>query len=333
MKAIITKGGQLAAAKDTFSLRDVPTPAPEAHDLLVRITALGMNPVDTKVRMRKEGDLILGWDACGIIEQTGNAVSHFSKGDRVFYSGDVTRSGTNCEFHLVDERIVAKAPTTLDDADAAAMPLTSITAWEILFDRLRFIPQKNANAGQSILIIGGAGGVGSIAIQLANWAGLTVYATASREESAKWCRTLGAKNVINHHTSLSQELSAIGVPHVDAILCTTHLEQHWRPMAECIRPQGKVAFIDDPLTPLDITVFKTKSVSLHWELMFTRSMFQTEDMPEQGRILHRIATLLEEDFLTSTRSETLYGLTAENIQKMHLKQESASMKGKQVLLL
>ena len=333
MKAIIAQCGETADSPNAFSLREQPVPEAEGRDILVKLSAIGMNPVDTKVRMGMEGEKILGWDGCGTVEAVGNEVTEFSKGDRVFYAGDLTREGTNSEYHLVDERIAAKAPVTLSDEDAAAMPLTSITAWEALFDRLQFTPEAGGNKGRSILIIGGAGGVGSIATQLANWAGLTVFSTASRPETADWCKELGAHAVINHRNDLAEELAATGVKEVDAILCTTHLESHWEAMARCIRPQGRVAFIDDPTKDLDLTLFKRKSVTLVWEFMYTRSMFQTEDMGEQGKLLARVAELLDGGIVKSTRNETLQGLTVENIRAMHVKQESGSMKGKQVLKL
>ena len=333
MKSVFAKGGGSADNPATFSLQDSPVPVPEGHDLLVRVLAIGMNPVDTKVRMRMQGEGVLGWDACGIVEAVGGEVTTFARGDRVFYAGDITRPGTNSEYHLVDQRIAALAPANLSDAEAAAMPLTSITAWEALFERLQFTPEEGACAGRSILVIGGAGGVGSVATQLARWAGLKVYATASRADTSQWCREHGADVVLNHRNNLAEELVAAGAREVDAIFCTTHMEKHWPAMAECIRPQGRIVLIDDPSGPLDITVFKRKSVSLSWEFMFTRSMFRTADMAEQGRLLARVSGLLEGGKLRSTSAETLSGLTAENIRAMHVRQESGAMMGKQVLVV
>lgn len=333
MKVIVAKGGSAASNPEAFVLREQPVPEAKGRDILVRIAAIGMNPVDTKVRERMEGDKVLGWDACGIVEDVGSDVIGFAKGDRVYYAGDLTRPGTNGEYHLVDERIAAHAPKSLGDAETAAMPLTSITAWEALFERLQFIPEAGANSGRSILIIGGAGGVGSIATQLAHWAGLTVFSTASRPETADWCKSLGADVVLNHRKGIAEELKVAGTDQVDAILCTTHLESHWAAMAQAIRPQGRVAFIDDPTSALDITIFKMKSVALVWEFMYTRSMFQIEDMAEQGALLARVAALLDDGTIRSTCSETLNGLTAENIRQMHLRQESGAMMGKQVLVL
>ena len=333
MRAIVAKSGSAAQDAGAFIVEEQPIPEPGTRDLLVRVIAIGMNPVDTKVRQRSEKDGVLGWDAYGIVEKTGDGVSGFKMGDKVFYAGDITRPGSNSEYHLVDQRIAALAPQNLSPEDAAAMPLTSITAWEGLFERLGFVPQADANAGKSVLIIGGAGGVGSIAIQLAHWAGLKVLATASRPETAEWCTNLGADKILNHRNSLFEELKATGTDSVDAIYCTTQMERHWQAMAECIRPQGRIVLIDDPVNALDITVFKFKSVSIAWEFMYTRSMFETDDMAEQGKLLATVAGLLDDGTLVTTRQKTLSGLTPENIQAMHIKQESGAMMGKQVLVL
>ncbi len=332
MNAIIAKGGSDAQDADAFRLEEQPIPAPEETDLLVRVTAIGMNPVDTKVRQRLENDGVLGWDAVGVVEKVGAGVAGFKAGDTVFYAGDITRPGCNSTYHLVDHRIAALAPEKLTPADAAAMPLTSITAWEGLFERLDLVPAAGANAGRSILIIGGAGGVGSIAIQLARWAGLKVVATASRPETVAWCRKLGADTILNHRDHLHEALKATGTDAVDCIFCTTQMERHWQAMAACIRPQGRIVLIDDPAEPLDITLFKLKSVTLSWEFMYTRSMFETDDMAEQGQLLSTVARLLDDGTLVTTRQKTFTGLTPENIQAMHRKQESGSMMGKQVLL-
>jgi zinc-binding alcohol dehydrogenase family protein len=333
MKAIIAKSGSSLQDTGAFILEDQPIPKPETRDLLVRVIAIVINPVDTKVRERLEKDGVLGWDVCGIVEKTGESVTGFKAGDKVFYAGDITRPGCNSEYHRVDEKIAARAPGKISPADAAAMPLTSITAWEGLFERLGFVPRANANPGKSILIIGGAGGVGSMAIQLASWAGLKVVATASRPDTADWCKGLGAETILNHRNNLYEELKAAGTDSVDAIFCTTQMEMHWNAMAQCIRPQGRIVLIDDPRNALDITVFKFKSVSISWEFMYTRSMFKTDDMAEQGKLLSTVARLLDEGTLVTTRQTTLTGLTPENIQAMHIKQESGTMMGKQVLVL
>ena len=333
MKTILAKAGSRAQDNDAFQMIEQDLPQVGETDLRVRVGAVGMNPVDTKVRQRSDTDLVLGWDAWGIVEECGGAVTGFKKGDAVYYAGDITRAGTNSEYHLVDYRIAAPAPKTLSPADAAAIPLTAITAWEALFDRMGFVPEAGANAGKSLLIIGGAGGVGSMAIQLAAWAGFTVFATASRPETAGWCRQLGAGTILNHRNDLHEELTASGTETVDAIFCTTQLEHHWAAMAQCIRPQGRACFIDDPENALDITLFKAKSVSLSWEFMYTRSMFATPDMAEQGALLSTVAGLLDQGTLVTTRRETFTGLTVENIQAMHIRQESGAMVGKQVLVL
>ncbi|MDX9801678.1 MAG: zinc-binding alcohol dehydrogenase family protein [Spirochaetia bacterium] len=333
MKVILAKGGSDAKDKGSFYLSEMPIPQPGDQDLLVRLIAIGMNPVDTKIRKRSDIDKVLGWDACGVVKKTGGGVSRFKEGDTVFYAGEVARPGCNSEYHLVDQRIASLAPKSLLPEDAAAMPLTSVTAWEGLFDRLGFAPKANGNDGKSILIIGGGGGVASVAIQLARWAGLKVLATSSRPETDKWCRDLGAEVVLNHKNNLYEELKAASIDSVDAIFCTVKLEQHWRAMAQCIAPQGHIVFIDDPANPLDLTLFKQKSVTLSWEFMYTRSMFKTEDMGEQGKVLSIIARLLDEGILVATRQKTLTGLTPENIQAMHIRQESGTMIGKQVLVL
>ena len=333
MKAIVAKRGSDAQDKDAFFLTEQSPPGPEAKDLLVRVIAIGMNPVDTKVRTRMDADRVLGWDAYGVVEKTGDSVTVFKAGDKIFYAGDITRPGCNSEYQLVDHRIAALAPKNLSPEDAAAMPLTSITAWEGLFERLGFLPEAGANNGKSILIIGGAGGVGSIAIQLACWAGLNVFASASRPETVEWCEKLGADTILNHRNDLYEELKETGTDSVDAIFCTTQMEKHWQAMAECIRPQGRIVLIDDPVKPVDITVFKFKSATISWEFMYTRSMFETDDIAEQGKLLATVADLLEEGTLVTTRQKTLKGLTPENIQAMHIKQESGAMMGKQVLIL
>jgi zinc-binding alcohol dehydrogenase family protein len=333
MKAIVAKSGSEAQDTGAFILEEQPVPEPGTQDLLVRIIAIGMNPVDTKVRQRAAQDGVLGWDAYGIVEKSGDRVTGFRAGDKVFYAGDITRPGSNSEYHLVDYRIAALAPQKLSPEDAVAMPLTSITAWEGLFERLGFVPQASANTGKSILIIGGAGGVGSIAIQLAHWAGLKVLATASRPETIEWCQKLGADKILNHRNSIYEELKATGAESVDAIFCTTQMEKHWEAMAECIRPQGRIVLIDDPVNPVDITLFKFKSVTISWEFMYTRSMFATDDMAAQGKLLATVAGLLDLGTLVTTRQKTLTGLTPDNIQAMHIKQESGTMMGKQVLVL
>lgn len=335
MQAVLAKGGLSPGMAGAFFLAELPDPVPGPQDLLVRVAAVSVNPVDTKVhgRMAAGEEKILGYDAVGEVVAMGGAVTGFSPGDRVYYAGDVTRPGSDATLHLVDARIAARAPAHLDDAGAAAMPLTSLTAYEALFDRLGLTDATGANAGHAILILGGAGGVGSIAIQLAVWAGARVVATASRPESAAWCRELGAHIVLDHTGEMPAALAASGLATVDAIFCTTHMEAHWQAMAAMLAPQGALALIDDPAGPLDITAFKSKCASIHWEFMFARSMYQTPDMARQGAILARVAALLDAGMLRPTLGVTLTGLDPAVFARAHLAQRSGRMVGKQVIVL
>ncbi len=318
------------------SLQDIELPKPEVsnRDLLVKVNAISVNPVDTKIRAPKdqvEGTpRVLGWDAAGEVVAVGQQVEHYAAGDLVYYAGDITRSGSNCEFHLVDERIVGRKPESLSFAEAAALPLTSITAWEALFERLD-ISHQGADAGKSILIIGGAGGVGSIAIQLADkLAKLNVIATASRAESCKWCLDHGAESVINHHQSIADELDAIDNPQVDYILCLNNTGQHWSTMAKVIKPQGKICSIVDT-SAVDISLLKSKSVTFVWEFMFTRSMYKTSDMIEQQRLLNSISKLINEGVLVTTANTFIHPINAENLRKAHKMVEQGNSIGKLVL--
>lgn len=318
-----------AALKDI----DVATPALQPRDLLVRVGAVSVNPVDTKVRMRrapKDNQAeILGWDAVGIVEAVGEAVSNFAVGDRVYYAGAINRPGANSELHAVDERIAALAPSSLDDGQAAALPLTSITAYELLFDRLGII--KGGGAGKTLLVIGGAGGVGSILIQLARQlTHLRVIATASRPETRQWCLELGAHAVIDHSRPIAEELKAGSVGEVDYVAALTQTEQHYDQIVDSLKPQGKLAVIDD-MDSLDITKLKTKSISLHWELMFTRSLFQTPDMAEQGRLLAEIADLVDTGRIRTTANANFGRINAENLRRAHALIESGKAQGKIVL--
>ena len=318
---------------------EVPTPEPEGRDLLVRVKAVSVNPVDVKVRSRLktvEKELqIIGWDVAGVVESTGGEVSLFKVGDEVYYAGDITRPGGNSQYHLVDERIVGRKPKTLSFEQAAAMPLTTITAWEALFDRLGVEKSASATPDQpAVLIIGGAGGVGSIAIQLAKKvAGCKVIATASRDESAVWCRKLGADEIINHYEPFAEEFKRIGADEVDYILCFNSTEKHIQNMADVIKPQGKICTIVETKEglPVDINVFQAKSVGFMWELMFTRSMFKTPDMQAQHDLLNEAGRLLDEGILKTTMTENYGPMTAENLRKAHGKIESGSMIGKLVL--
>jgi len=320
---------------NTASLEDVELPKPmlEERDLLVRVNAISVNPVDTKVRLGRapaEGQLnVLGWDAVGIVEEVGTAVSNFKAGDRVYYAGAIDRPGANSELHAVDERIVAKAPTTLDDAQAAALPLTTITAYELLFERLGVA--KNGGAGQTLLVIGGAGGVGSILIQLARQlTQLRVIATASRAETRQWCLDLGAHAVIDHSKLLSAELKAIGINEVDIVAGLTQTAQHYAEIIASLKPQGKLAVIDD-MVALDLMQLKGKSISLHWEMMFTRSMFKTVDMDEQGKLLAEVAALVDAGKVRTTVNANFGKINAANLRRAHALIESGKAQGKVVL--
>ena len=311
----------------------LPTPTLEARDLLVRVSAISVNPVDTKIRRNSppaEGQTrVVGWDAVGTVEAIGAGVTLFKTGDRVYYAGAINRPGANSELHAVDERIVALAPTSIDDAQAAALPLTAITAYELLFDRLRVA--KDAGAGQSLLVVGGAGGVGSILIQLSRQlTQLKVIATASRPETKQWCLDLGAHAVIDHSRPLAAELTAAGLGQVDYVASLTQMAQHYTQMIEALKPQGALAAIDD-MAGLDPMLLKSKSISLHWELMFTRSMFQTPDMGEQGKLLAEVAALVDAGRIRTTANTHFGAINAANLRQAHALVESGKAQGKLVL--
>ncbi|MFC7736544.1 zinc-binding alcohol dehydrogenase family protein [Roseomonas sp. GCM10028921] len=314
---------------------DLPAPAPCGRDLLVEVRAISVNPVDTKVRLRAapaEGEhKLLGWDAAGIVRAAGPDASRFRPGDAVFYAGDLTRPGTNAELHLVDERIVGTKPASIGFAEAAALPLTAITAWEALFDRLQAETHGVPGAAPAILIVGGAGGVGSIAVQLARrLTGLTVIATASRPETRDWALGLGAHHVVDHSKPLASEVAALGLGAPGFVLSTTQTDQHLAEIAELIAPQGRFALIDDPET-LDVSLLKRKSVSLHWEFMFTRSMFGTADMAEQGALLDEVSRLVDAGTLRTTLGEHFGAINAANLRRAHAVLESGKARGKIVL--
>ncbi|SES01874.1 zinc-binding alcohol dehydrogenase family protein [Gracilibacillus ureilyticus] len=310
-------------------------PVAEKRDLLVKIKAISINPVDVKVRAPKGKQeitpKILGWDACGVVEEAGSDCTLFKPGDEVYYSGSITRPGTYSEYHLVDERIVGKKPKSLSFAEAAAMPLTAITAWEGLFDRLEIEFDENENEKKTILIIGGAGGVGSIAIQLAKLAGLTVIATASREESERWVKELGADSVINHHHSFLPQIQKFGFSQVDYIFCLNNTDQHWESMGEVIAPQGKICSIVENRKPLDLNVLKSKSVTFVWEFMFTRSMYHTPDMIKQYELLTKLSQFIDDGKVRTTLKESISPINAENLRKAHAMVETGKMIGKVVL--
>jgi zinc-binding alcohol dehydrogenase family protein len=312
---------------------EIPKPQPGPRDLLVRVKAVSVNPVDTKVRRGARpaaGQFrVLGWDAVGIVEEIGDAVENFGVGDRVFYSGDITRPGTNCEMHAVDERIVAVAPKTLTDAQAAALPLTAITAYELLFDRLGL--SHGSGIGQALLIVGGAGGVGSVLIQLARQqTQLRVVATASRPETRQWCMELGAHVVVDHSMPLAAALRDIGISTVEMVASLTHTEQHYKDLIEVLMPQGKLALIDD-MKVLDAMPLKSKCISLHWEAMFARSTHKTRDMHRQGELLAEVAAMVDAGVLRTTLAENFGTINAANLTRAHAFVESGKARGKVVL--
>lgn len=314
---------------------DLPRPAPSGCDILVAVKAVSVNPVDAKVRAGAspfEGrtERLLGWDAAGVVETVGREASRFSVGDEVFYAGSLTRDGSNAEYQLVDERIVGHKPKSLEWAEAAALPLTAVTAWETLFDRLR-VREQPASGSRSILIIGGAGGVGSIAIQIARaLTDLSIVATASRPETQDWVRGLGAHQVIDHSKPLGPQLASLEIGAPAFVFSTTHTDRHLTDIAELIAPQGRFALIDDPPS-LDIVAFKRKSVSVHWELMFTRSLFETPDLGEQGRLLDAVAELVDTGKIRTTLTQSLSPINAANLIEAHRQIESATTRGKIVL--
>ena len=317
----------MKAVTHTFQDVELPRPIASGHDLLVKVEAISVNPVDTKQRkMDSPAPRVLGWDAAGTVEAVGPQVTLFKPGDAVYYAGDVTRPGANSEFHLVDERIVGRKPKRLDFAQAAAMPLTSITAWEAFFDRMK------VQAGKRLLIISGAGGVGSIGIQLAKSAGLHVIATASRPESVAWVKELGADHIVDHRKPLPPQIAALGHKDVDYIAnFSGDLDAYWEAMAELVAPQGALLAIVGNQKPLAMDVVRSKSASVCWELMFTRPRFKTPDMIEQHRLLNRVADGLDAGKLRCTLKETLSPINGANLRKAHEKLEAGAMIGKLVL--
>ncbi len=310
---------------------DLPTPEPVGRDLLVEVRAVSVNPVDTKVRRsaRPESGAwkVLGWDAAGTVAAVGPQATLFQPGDAVFYAGALGRPGANAEFHLVDERIVGAKPTSLDWPQAAALPLTAITAWEALFERID-VGRPVPGAAPALLIIGGAGGVGSIAIQFARrLTDLTVIATASRPETRSWVRELGAHHVIDHSRPLAAEVAALGLGAPGFVFSTTNTQRHLSEIVALIAPQGRFAVIDDPAV-LDINPFKRKSVSVHWEFMFTRSMFETPDMAAQGALLNEVARLVDQGALRTTLAENFGLINAANLRRAHALIESGRARGK-----
>lgn len=334
MKAVGYKEAGSLDRADALIDIEVDKPTPTGRDLLVRIQAVSVNPVDVKIRTNRppEGNTpaILGWDAVGEVIETGSDTSLFKVGDAVWYAGAINRSGTNAEYHLVDERIVGKKPTSIGAAEAAALPLTALTAYEMLFDRLR-VSDPVPGAAPAVVIIGGSGGVGSIAIQLLRAkTDLTVIATASRSETQAWVKELGAHHVIDHSKPLAPQIEALGIGQPGWVFSTTHTHQYIEQIAEFIAPQGHFGLIDDPET-LNIKPFKSKSVSTHWELMYTRSLFGTPDIQRQHDILTEVASLLDAGKIKSTATETLGKIDATTLMRAHQILETNKAKGKLVL--
>lgn len=333
MKAVAyQKAGPITSSEALVDI-ELDTPVAEGHDLLVRVQAVSVNPVDTKIRKNVSPEnnqwKTLGWDAVGIVEAIGDKVTQFKIGDVVWYAGALNRQGSNSELQLVDERIVGHKPKTLEATEAAALPLTAITAWEMLFDRLQ-VP-TNAPKKTSILVIGGAGGVGSITIQLLKQlTNLTIIATASRPETQEWVKQLGADYVLDHRQPLAAQIKQLDLTAPLYVFSTTQTDQHLSDIVELIAPQGRFGLIDDP-KQLDIKPFKSKSVSVHWEFMFTRSMYHTEDMARQSELLNEVSKLVDKGKIKTTVTEVLSPINAENLKRVHQQIESGTTKGKIVL--
>ncbi|WEX87666.1 zinc-binding alcohol dehydrogenase family protein [Sinorhizobium garamanticum] len=334
MRAVAYKTPQPITAETALIDVDLPVPSPEDRDLLVEIKAVSVNPVDTKVRASVQPEpnqpKVLGWDAAGVVKAVGPKVTLFQEGDEVFYAGALDRPGTNAEFHLVDERIVGRKPKSLGFAAAAALPLTAITAWETLFDRLK-INDPVPGAANAVLIIGGAGGVGSITIQLLRaLTNLTVIATASRPETREWALKLGAHQVLDHSRPLASEIEQLALGAPAFVFSTTNTDKHIGEIVKLIAPQGRFALIDD-LPVLDVMPFKRKAVSTHWEMMFARPLFKTPDMIEQHNLLNRVAELVDSGKIRTTLAETLGPINAANLRKAHQMIETGRTRGKLVL--
>jgi len=325
---------QCGAIERKNALIDVVIDDPKigANDVLVAVYGVGVNPVDTKIRTRRAPAAksidILGWDAADVILSVGENVHDFREGDEVWYAGAVNRPGCNAQYQVVDARIVSKKPRSLKFAQAAAMPLTFLTAWELLFERLGITTETSA----TLLITGAAGGVGSALLQLAKLCpNLTTIATASRSESKQWVQRMGADIVIDHTQPLAAQLGAHGIEQVSHVASLTHTDVHFAALVELLAPQGHFALIDDPELPLDIKLMKQKSIALHWEFMFTRSLFETPDMHRQGQILQEVADLADANKLNTTMTAHYGELSAANLIRAHQQLESNHTVGKIVL--
>lgn len=333
MKAVAYKSPGTIDRDDALLDIELDMPVAEGRDLLVKVHAVSVNPVDTKVRARLTPQNewgILGYDAAGVVEAVGADVQHFQPGDAVYYAGSIARPGTNSEFHLVDERIVGRKPANTSDTEAAALPLTAITAWEMLFDRLD-VRRPTPQGSKTILVVGGAGGVGSITIQLLRArTDLTIIATASRTETQAWVRELGAHHVINHRQPMAPQVASLAVDAPGFVFSTTHTTQHLEDLVQLMAPQGRLGLIDDP-EGLNVGLLKQKALSLHWEYMFTRPVFGTPDMEQQGKLLNEVASLVDEGRIRSTITETAGQINASNLKQVHAKIESNTARGKIVL--
>src|ERR1700755_1482917 len=334
MKAVGYKKSLPIEDQDALIDFETTKPEPKGRAIRVAVKAISANPVDYKVRKRAappEGETkILGYDAAGVVDAVGPEVTLFKPGDEVFYAGSILRQGTNSQFHLVDERIVGKKPKSLSSAQAAALPLTSITAWELLFDRLGAVPGKSVDP-RTLLIVGGAGGVGSIMIQLARrLTGLTVVATASRPESQKWCLELGAHAVIDHGKPMKEQIEKLKLPPVALVASLTFTDQHYKAIADFMEPQGKFGLIADP-PEFNVGAFKGKAISIHWESMFTRSSFQTPDMIGQHELLNDVFDLIDNGVVRTTLDQTMGTISAANLKRAHAVLESGKSRGKIVL--
>ena len=334
MKAVAFPKPSPIDADDALIDLHVPTPEPGEQDLLVEVRAVSVNPVDTKVRGARHRSSspdahsdprIIGWDAAGAVVGKGDAVDTFNVGDEVFYAGELERPGSNAEFQVVDARIVGRKPTSIGFAEAAALPLTGLTAWEFLFDRLG-IAEDEGDA--TLLVSGAAGGVGSILVQLARTlTGLTIVGTASRPETKQWAIDMGAHYVIDHSKPMAAQVDALGAPPVRYITSLTATDRNYAQLVDILAPQGKLGVIDDPES-LDAVPLKRKSASLHWEFMFARSLWRTSDVAEQGRILNRLADLVDAGRIRSTQTQTLNPINAANLKKAHAEIESGRTIGK-----
>lgn len=329
---------QSLAISEPASLLDIElaTPVAAGHDILVRVAAVSVNPVDTKIRKRvtpAAGEYkVLGWDAAGEVVAVGEQVSRFAPGDRVYYAGALQRQGSNAEYQLVDERIVGKMPANLSFEQAAALPLTALTAWELLFDRLELATPSLKHPKPVLLVTGAAGGVGSILVQLARQlTTVTIVATASRPESQQWVQELGAHYVVNHNQPLIPQLQQLGIQAVSHVASLTQTDQHYAELVQLLAPQGKLALIDDPVGGLDIMPLKQKSISLHWEFMFTRSLFSTPDLLTQHQILTDLSRLIEQGQIHTTLKQSFGKINAENLKQAHALLESGKAIGKIVL--